>query len=141
MSSSNKITMLLTKKTIQRVSKSLPLYASPRLSTASLSTAFERAEGSNAVAEGSGDDGAVMRNGMYETRQEDLGMTNDAARDGPIKAVDEADMARDTAKTPWMELGKHLKKLQTRIEMVTGASEFKKINSGTKHHDSTDFPR
>ncbi|KAJ1403454.1 hypothetical protein SESBI_27295 [Sesbania bispinosa] len=97
-SNSNKIIMLLTKKTIQRVSKSLPLYASPRLSTASLSTAFERAEGSNAVAEGSGDDGAVMRDGMYETRQEDLAMTNDAARDGPIKAVDEADMARDTAK-------------------------------------------
>jgi len=44
------------------------------------------------VAEGSSEDGGD------EVKQEDLAMSNDAARDGPIKAVEEADMVRDTAK-------------------------------------------
>ncbi|KAL2589569.1 hypothetical protein AAZX31_13G257300 [Glycine max] len=80
--------MLFTKKTILGVSKSIPFYVSPHLSTASLSTAYKRAE----VAEGSSEDGGD------EVKQEDLAMSNDAARDGPIKAVEEADMVRDTAK-------------------------------------------
>ncbi|RDY05379.1 hypothetical protein CR513_10794, partial [Mucuna pruriens] len=80
----SKVTML-TKKTILGVFKSIPFYASSRLSTA-----YERAEGSNAVAKGSSDDGVVKR--------EDMGMSNDPAKDGPIKAVEDADMVRDTAK-------------------------------------------
>ncbi|KAK7324562.1 hypothetical protein VNO77_28226 [Canavalia gladiata] len=89
--------MFLTKKKFLGLSKSITLYAS-RLSTAYLSTAYERAEGSNAVAEGSSDDGVLKREDMYEVKQEDMSMTNDVARDGPIKAVEEADMVRDSAK-------------------------------------------
>ncbi|CAJ1957105.1 unnamed protein product [Sphenostylis stenocarpa] len=90
--------MLLTKKTILGVPKSVRCYDFPRLSTASLSTAYERAEGSNAVAEGSSEDGAMKREDMYEVKQEELAMSNDAAKDGPIKAVEGADMVRDSAK-------------------------------------------
>ncbi|KAK7401804.1 hypothetical protein VNO78_13589 [Psophocarpus tetragonolobus] len=110
--SSTKVTMLSSKKTILGLSKSIPFYVSPRLSTA-----YERAEGveninaanmqgSDAVAEGSSDDGRMKREDMREIKQEDMAMSNDAAKDGPIKGVEGADMVRDTAKrSPWMELG------------------------------------
>ncbi|BAT92586.1 hypothetical protein VIGAN_07134300 [Vigna angularis var. angularis] len=80
--------MLLAKKTILGISKSIRFYVVPRLSTASLSTAYERAEGSNAVAEGSGEDGEMKR----EVKEEEV------AKDGPIKGVEGADMVRDSAK-------------------------------------------
>ncbi|KAF8024089.1 hypothetical protein BT93_F1330 [Corymbia citriodora subsp. variegata] len=83
-----------------------------------LSTAFERAEGSNAVAETSeGDRGTgipemgtdPVRDGMYEAKQEALdpdegrasavtGHMADRARDGPEKAKEMVDRVGETAK-------------------------------------------
>ncbi|XP_022636081.1 uncharacterized protein LOC111241638 [Vigna radiata var. radiata] len=80
--------MLLAKRTILSISKSIRFYLVPRLSTASLSTAYERAEGSNAVAEGSGEDGEMKR----EVKEEEV------AKDDPIKGVEGSDMVRDSAK-------------------------------------------
>ncbi|XP_045801321.1 uncharacterized protein LOC123895142 [Trifolium pratense] len=88
----------LTKKTIHIATKSM--YTSSRIiSTASFSTAYERAEGSNAVAEANSDDGGVTMEGMYKgIKEEDRAMTSDPAREGPIKAEEEGDIVRDTAK-------------------------------------------
>nr|XP_027191679.1 uncharacterized protein LOC101497010 isoform X2 [Cicer arietinum] len=55
-------------------------------------------QGSNAVAEANSDDGGVTREGMYKGTGEEMGMSSDAAREGPIKAEEEGDMVRDTAK-------------------------------------------
>ncbi|KAK7244256.1 hypothetical protein RIF29_39075 [Crotalaria pallida] len=90
--------MSLTIKIILSVSKSMPFYSS-RLSSASLSTAYERAEGANAVAEASNENPTLRGDPMYQAKQDDLSISNDAARDGPIKAEQgSTDMVRDTAK-------------------------------------------
>ncbi|KAE9590616.1 hypothetical protein Lalb_Chr20g0109561 [Lupinus albus] len=93
------VTMWLTKKTILSISKPKPLHASPLLSNAALfSTAYERAEGANAVAEASNENATVRGDSMYKAKEEELSISNDAARDGPIKAEEGSEMVRDTAK-------------------------------------------
>ncbi|CAL0310161.1 unnamed protein product [Lupinus luteus] len=91
-------TMCLTKKRILSISKPLSLQASPLLSIAAFSTAYERAEGANAVAEASNENETVRGDTMYKAKEEDLSISNDAARDSPIKAEEESEMVRDTAK-------------------------------------------
>lgn len=54
-------------------------------------------QGSNAVAEANSDDRMTME-GIYKGKEEDRAMTSDPAREGPIKAEEEGDMVRDTAK-------------------------------------------
>jgi hypothetical protein len=75
------------------------------------------------VAEANSDDGGVTMEGMYKgIKEEDRAMTSDPAREGPIKAEEEGDIARDTAKDSmdgaW--IGWQLKMLNTRllIEMM-----------------------
>ncbi|QCE09976.1 uncharacterized protein LOC114186095 [Vigna unguiculata] len=77
--------MQLTKNTILNISKSIRFYVFPRLSTASLSTAYERAEGSNAVAEESGE----------KKREEN---EEEVAKDDPRKGVEGAEMVRESGK-------------------------------------------
>lgn len=51
------------------------------------------------MAEGKREGETVTREGMYKgIKEEDMAMTSDAAREGPLKAEEEADMVRDTAK-------------------------------------------
>ncbi|OIV92397.1 hypothetical protein TanjilG_22997 [Lupinus angustifolius] len=80
------------------ISKPLPLQASPLLSIAAFSTAYERAEGANAVAEASNENATLRGDTMYKEKEEDLSISNDAARDGPKKAEEGSEMVRDTAK-------------------------------------------
>ncbi|KAH7512574.1 uncharacterized protein LOC107405565 [Ziziphus jujuba] len=99
---------------MKAIKKTLPHYYSPppiKFSRICFSSAYERAEGSNAVGvaregkNGGGTSGLsytpkeTVKEGLYEAKQQGLDMTNDAAaRDGPTKPAEMADNVKETAK-------------------------------------------
>ncbi|XP_068309845.1 uncharacterized protein [Pyrus communis] len=122
-------------------SKALQLtQPSGRFSKICFSTAFEGADGANAVADARESGGEVsgtsrlpaketLKEGLYEARHQDLAGTSDHAEDGPVKATEMAEeTGRDTAKPTMDGAWKASKETTEQIKGPEGPGK-------DRHHD------